>query len=57
MSVIIIGTGGGHDALRKLATASTTMNPAQRAEGQVLVDSFVAQVEAFLAKHCPADEK
>jgi len=49
VSVIIIGGGGGHEAIDKLVGISPDMTAAQRAAGEALIAKFVHDVEMLVS--------
>lgn len=44
MSVVVIGTGGGHAALERLQLVSARMAPTERAVAQRFVDIFTRTI-------------
>ena len=48
MSVIIIGSGGGHDAIDKLVGISPDMTAVQRAAAEALIAKFVHDVNMLV---------
>ena len=49
MSTIIIGGGGGHDAIEKLVGIQQDMTAAQRADANALIEKFVHDADLLVA--------